>query len=143
MMKSTKLILQFMAVALFGATILTGFSMDVDARPGRGSKADRVTVDQGDTMTPYVLTIGTITAVQVYQKQAGRVDRELVVCNGQAFNLFVGTSSTLIATGVGTMVPDNSCETYITPTQSLWAIYESGAGAADQVNGYKQFDSRD
>lgn len=142
-MKNKLKVLRFIAVALFGAAILTGFSINVDAYPGRGGRANRVTVDQGDTMTPYVLTIGTETAVQVYQKQAGRVDRKLVVCNGQAFNLIVGTSSTLSATGAGTLIPDNSCETFLTPARSLWAIYESAAGDADQVNGYKQHDSRD
>ena len=135
--------IQFLIVAFLAVAFLMGVSQDVDAYPGKGGRAERVTIDQGDTMTPFVLTIGTITAVQVYQKQAGRVDRKLVVCNGQAFNLFVGTHSALIATGNAAMVADNSCETFLTPALSLWAIYESAAGAADQVNGYKQLDSRD
>ncbi len=143
-MKTNKMtLLRFVAVALLGATLLIGISKSVDAYPGRGGKAQRVTVDHGDTMTPFVATVGTTTAVQIYQKQAGRVDRKLVVCNGQAFNLFIGTSSTIAETSANAMVPDNSCETFLTPARSLWAIYENAAGAADQVNGYKQLDSRD
>lgn len=139
----TNAILRSLAVVLFGAVVIAGFNQDVNAYPGSGGRADRVTIDQGDTMTPFVVTVGTITAVQVYQKQAGRVDRKLVVCNGQAFNLFIGTSSATSATGAATLVPDNSCETFLTPAGSLWAIHEAAAGAADQVNGYKQLDSRD
>lgn len=142
-MKKNKMLVRFMAVALFGAALLIGINQSAKAYPGTGGRADRVTVDYGDTMEPFVATVGTTTAVALYTKQAGRVDRKLVVCNGQAFNLYIGTSSALSASGAGTLVPDNSCETFDTPTQSLWGIYESGAGAADQVNGYKQYDSRD
>lgn len=142
-MKKKMLITRLVGMALLSVLILTGLSLNVDAYPGKGGRAQRVTVDHGDSMTPFALSIGTITAVQVYQKQAGRVDRKLVVCNGQAFNLFIGTFSALSETSNATMVPDNSCETFLTPALSLWAIHETAAGAADQVNGYKQLDSRD
>lgn len=142
-MKLNKALLRFAAVALFGAAVITGFTNESKAYPGTGGRADRVTVDYGDTMEPFVATVGTITAVALYTKQAGRVDRKFVVCNGQAFNLYIGTHSALSASHSATLVPDNSCETIDTPALSLWGIYESGAGAADQVNGYKQYDSRD
>lgn len=138
-----KITTRLVAVALFGVALLVGFSSLSYAYPGKGGRAERVAVDQGDTMVPFALSVGTTTAVAVYTKQTGRVDRKLVVCNGQAFNLYVGTHSALSASSNATLVPDNSCETFISPALSLWAIYESGAGAADQVNGYKQYDSRD
>lgn len=138
-----KNILRLMAVALFGVALLVGISDISNAYPRSGGRADIVAQDDGDTIVPYVATVGTTTAVAVYTKQSGRTDRKFVICNGQAFNLYVGTFSALSASSNATLVPDNSCIEIGSPPKSLWGIYESGAGAADQVNGYKQYDSRD
>lgn len=135
-----------MAAAALTLIALVGlFAVPAAAQPKEGSGYSMpVFSETGNTFAPFYVSVGTITAAQVYTKPAGRVDRVFKICNTEAFDLFVATFSAANATtSPGVSVPQNGCLEINSPSKSLWAIYESAAGAADRVTGYVQYDSRD
>ena len=98
--------------------------------------------DNGDTMAPFSVSIGSVTAQPIYTRRITGTDRRLVVCNATAAFLYVSTFSAANATtSPRTMVPKGLCDD-LPPNQNLYGIFEAAA-ATTTVTGFAQYQARD
>ena len=123
-------------------------------------QSNLVIIDNGDSIRPFTVAVGTTTPVLVYystQTAAPRIsnygspDRNLVIQNITAFNLFCSTLSTvsslsgnrfvILSTAAGR--GDTFFQTYSAPFR-LYCVFDPSAGAGTkEVLGYVEYDSAD
>ena len=147
--------LNIFAMALAFAAVVGFVSLSSAYPRSAGGRAQSVTEEAGDTMTPYNTSIGTTTAVAVYTKTSNFVDRVWRICNDQAdtYRLLVSTSSSIngLATtqDVRTLfhVAPNTCDQMVAPSQTLYAVFKAtsttGTLSTGRAYGFKRYDSRD
>jgi len=155
MKTKTKYLCRLILAALFAVTLIGPMTPAFAYRRSSTGEALTTTEDAGNTMTPYNLSVGTTTAVRVYQKTASRVDRKFMVCNDQAtssgYRLLASTSSAIngLATtqDIRTLfhVEAGNCTEIIAPMQDIYAVFKatstSGSFSGGRAYGYKRYDS--
>lgn len=130
------------------------------AEPHWNNQTTLMTQDDGDSLRPFSVSIGTTTPVLVYYstqtaqpKNVGYAspDRVLVIENTQPFHLFCSTSSGFSATSGNRFVILSTAagrgeaifKIYSAPNQ-IWCVFETAAGAGlKEILGWVGFDSQD
>lgn len=157
MKNKTKYLCRLVLAALFAVTLIGPMTPANAYRRSASGEAMTVTEDNGNTLTPYNVSVGTTTPVAVYTKTASRVDRSFSVCNDQAdtYRLLLSTTSAAARfTGTATQDTDthyhvapNTCVDMVAPAQSIYAVFRSssdtGTFSGGRAYGFKRYDSRD
>lgn len=90
--------------------------------------------DDGDARTPFKVTVGTTTPVQLFSTDSLKDRAALVYNPSSQYVLLLGTSSNFNQTDYYWFVPKDS-GTYVTSNhQALWAMYPPG-GSSETVRG--------
>jgi hypothetical protein len=145
---------RFLIAALtFGCLLAISIPSSAYQRKGGGT-ATTTTEDAGNTLTPFNVSIDTTTAVAVYTKTSGRVDRIFRICNDQTatYSILLSTASNVTGTATQStlahdVVKPNECNTMIAPSQTMYGVFKSssdtGAFTGGRAYGYKRYDSKD
>lgn len=127
-------------VAIAIILVLVGVVGVAHAFKRNGERAMPMFADRGNSFDRFATAVGTTTAVQFFSTSTySQGVRNIQVCNTTAFQLFVGTfstvsGSTISATNAREYVPTNTCkEIWPVTGQSLWAILESAAGSVSKI----------
>lgn len=152
--------------ALIALAVLTLAGKFLCAEPHWNNQTTFMAQDDGDSLRPFSVSIGTTTPVLVYYStqtaaaaRSGYAspDRVLTIQNPQAYNLFCSTSigfsatagnrfevfsSSVVAAG-SAYRGSNVFETHAAPSQ-IWCVFESAAGAGlKEILGVVGYDSGD
>jgi hypothetical protein len=149
-----KLFKNVLALAVLLAFVAAG-SFKVQAyQRAPGGQSTSITTDNGNTIVPFNVAIGTTTPVKVYSKTSGRVDRKFRICNDQdsTYRLLLSTTSAFNGSATQSSytfdsVAANDCNELLTPTQDWYAVFRSssatGTFTGGRAYGFKQYDSKD
>jgi len=137
-------------IGLIGVMILVGMMVQSgDCWQRKWKRTLPIYEDMGDTSYMFIVSVSTgVTnsyAVLLAATYSGYNIRKAVICNSEAYDLFLSTGTPVksFTTDTMTLVPQNTCLEVPYGVQNYYGLYESAAGGPKKVHGMVTKDSRE